>query len=375
MEMSLGLFHNSALCWDLQWCPDPQYLSTGSTTESIGLLGMALGDGQVQVVSVPVPKGTDGTRYVELDPVARIHPTDLSGSVVSCMDWLPIAPHDLLLLGSWDGSVFIWGLPCPNASRIEMQLLIKHQIDYLALRRVCWLRTNKYEVLRIGGVRKMDDLSVLRNYFCAVGHSGRFMLWDSLNLFQPILDRSLSRTWLLDLAISGNPPSIFVAVEDASIRQLPLDVSCLGHVSDRALFHHYSGDNTGANLSICCSDNVSLTAYGGEDGEILVFPTENTGDTRYRKPHLCAGGIQYDPSVDEIKMLTASEVGKIGGAYIGGSVLKSKGIGNSEQKCIPVAETENQTIQCLKFSPNGGQTCWLAAGTIAGLIRLIRISK
>lgn len=368
MEMELGLLHRGALCWDLQWCPDPRSVFNGIQKSSLGLLAMALGNGEVQIISVPVPESGRGhPTSLELDPIAKIHSHELSGSIVSCIDWLPISPHDLLLLGCWDGCISIWGLPC--SFRTEMQHLIKHQIDYLAIRRVGWLR---------GSARReangVED-TLLRNCFCVVGHSGRFSLWNSTDLFQPLLDRSLSRTWLMDLAISANPMSIFIAVEDGGVRQLPLEVSCLGQGSDRSLFHHYSGDNTGAILTICCSDKASLTAYGGEDGEILVFPTENLGDNRYRKPHLCAGKIQFDPTTNEVKMLTASEVGKIGGAYIGRTVLKSENPDNSQQNCVPVTEIENQTIQCLKFSPNGGHTTWLAAGTISGFVRLIRISK
>lgn len=82
----------------------------------LGLLAAAQGNGHVSIFSIPDPaealqqrgklrkgKGHAGsdsaeTRLMNLAPCASAGPDALSGSLVSCIEWLPSHPHDLLLV-------------------------------------------------------------------------------------------------------------------------------------------------------------------------------------------------------------------------------------------------------------------------------------
>ncbi len=82
----------------------------------LGLLAVAQGSGHVSLFSVPDPaeallqqdmvrkgKGRAGSdpaadKLLQLAPCAEAAPDSLSGSLVSCLEWLPSHPHDLLLV-------------------------------------------------------------------------------------------------------------------------------------------------------------------------------------------------------------------------------------------------------------------------------------
>jgi hypothetical protein len=82
----------------------------------LGLLAVAQGNGEVSIFSIPVPKEallqrdrlskgkrpaaseSAADRLIELAPCASAQPVTLSGSLASCVEWLPSAPHDLLLV-------------------------------------------------------------------------------------------------------------------------------------------------------------------------------------------------------------------------------------------------------------------------------------
>lgn len=82
----------------------------------LGLLAVAQGNGEVSILSIPIPeeallqrdrlsKGKRpaasepaADRLINMAPCASAQPVTLSGSLASCVEWLPSAPHDLLLV-------------------------------------------------------------------------------------------------------------------------------------------------------------------------------------------------------------------------------------------------------------------------------------
>ncbi len=82
----------------------------------LGLLAAAQGSGEISIFSIPDPAdallqqdrvrkgkaraGFDSAadKLIQLAPCASAAPESLSGSLVSCLEWLPSPPHDLLLV-------------------------------------------------------------------------------------------------------------------------------------------------------------------------------------------------------------------------------------------------------------------------------------
>lgn len=365
VRLGMGLIHNGAVCYSLQWCPDPFPLlkECPSTFVATGLLAAALGNGNVEILAVPFPK--EESIFLKLTPWVQITKEQLQGSIVSCLDWQPCAPHDLILLGCWNGNVSIWALPF--ADRAEPQHLLLNRLEQLALRRVFWFRPPSDE---------NNPTRIYKTTFCTAGHSGHLRIWQCNDMgMRSLLDWTLSRMWILDADMSIDPLGLYVALEDATVRQLPLEMECFTDALDQTLFHVYSGQNRGAIHSVRCSSCNAVVAYAGEDGEIAVMTKENVGDSRYRKPHVCAGAMKYHSEKDVLQIITASEFRKIGGCYLGGTKFAAPKRPSAEQDPEVFESFEQQTIRCLSFSPNGNQTTWLAAGGITGCIRIIRIAE
>lgn len=394
----LAIAHNGLVTWDVKWCPNPSaYVSNWSPGPDchspIGVLAAALGDGSVEVYCVPNPEevlGCSALRQggqnghangecalpvsssvsasneplvVALKPVVSIAGESMNCSIVSSIDWLPSFPNDLLLLGCWDGHVSIWQLPqCDGHSP---QQLAYHRCEYLAIRRAVWLRTTSPP--------SAADSSH-RNLFCTAGHSGKLVIWDAGDIFYPVLSKALTRYWLLDVATSGDPLSIFVAVEDGVVRQIPLDVSCFSATQDSVCEYRYTGENEGAICTITCSTCNTLVAYAGEDGDIALFERENCPDARYRRPHFCAGAVRQDGDV--LRLITARDAGRTMNLFTGGSSYVDRKMADSvlTLKLPSNPEGEVCALWCVKFSPNGGNTTWLASGGRAGILRLQRVS-
>ena len=81
------------------------------------------------VEMIPLPQGGD---HADQQPVfAKLHssatlPSErVGGSAASTLEWLPRPPHDLLLVGHWDGTTALWRLaPAATARRERYHVLV-----------------------------------------------------------------------------------------------------------------------------------------------------------------------------------------------------------------------------------------------------------
>ena len=141
-RMALALAHDGGLTWHCQWCPDAALadkpatssIGGGDTLPRLGLLAAALGDGSLRVWAVPHPaaaaqlrphggaarQAASGPVVLSIPPVATATSAALGGSMPSVVDWLPAAPHDLLAVGCWDGSVAVFKL-APGQKQQQQQ--------------------------------------------------------------------------------------------------------------------------------------------------------------------------------------------------------------------------------------------------------------
>ena len=167
----------------------------------LGLLAAALGDGSMRVWAVPHPQtvardqqqagGAVHPVLLTVPPVAAITSAQLGGSMPCLVDWLPAAPHDLLLVGCWDGSVALLKLtpgqqPQPPAASGSggasssgggmgsrgmsgLQLLSHFNADLLPLRALRWMPP--------AACRSATDM-LHRHVFLTGGHEGTLRVWD-----------------------------------------------------------------------------------------------------------------------------------------------------------------------------------------------------
>lgn len=367
MEMEMAILHEGAVAWDLQWCPGlGQYTAEKRTHDDdynlLGILVVALGNGEVHFLCVPMPDEVQvewdtlsaTPTAVSIKPSVVLGKDDMQGSIVSSVDWLPSSPHDLVLLGCWDGFISIWQLPLCNRSK--PQILIYHRCEVLAIRRALWVKPQ---------VEEKED--IFRYTFCTGGHSGVINVWDMRNIYEAQFSRMLARSWVLDIMVTSFPRSLYAALEDSTFRRVSLEAS--SSVNDLRTAHIH-GDTSGAIWSMSCLEHMKLGVYAGEDGEIGVFELTNDEDSRRKKPHLCLGALKAEN--DGVRVLTAKEVlNSMEPSHNGFYERKLK---RDISQATFINGKEAQLIHCLRMSPNGQQTTWVAAGTASGLIRLMRIA-
>lgn len=195
--LGYGIIHDGGICWSLKWCPDPTAIISAIKIEEnknnynvIGILAVILGNGQVHVILAPDPDEVNlensNETFVKIQPQLLIHASDLCGSMPSCLDWLAVWPHNLILIGCWDGSVSIWSLPVKPGS--TFQHLIHHRCEFLALRSVKWLRP-----YHIPSSQNNDEESIYKYLICTGGHSGRLNIYDIRDLHTPLFYKIMGR--------------------------------------------------------------------------------------------------------------------------------------------------------------------------------------
>jgi len=133
----------------------------------------------------------EGPLVLSVPPVAFASSAALGGSMPSVVDWLPAAPHDLLAVGCWDGSVALFRLlpnqpaqpvgPAAGSSTngtgstsstsgmYGMELLCHYFADVLPLRALRWVPPAACQ-------STVDGLE--RYLILTGGHEGTLRLWD-----------------------------------------------------------------------------------------------------------------------------------------------------------------------------------------------------
>jgi len=115
----LGLAHEGGYALDLRWCRSPDALGRASAGASLGLLAVALGDGRVEVWSVPEPEPEPATANendssnppIVAPVVAHVGVAPPECGVALALDWCAGASRDRLVAGTSGGYVVVWIVP------------------------------------------------------------------------------------------------------------------------------------------------------------------------------------------------------------------------------------------------------------------------
>ena len=313
-HLALALAHDGGLAWHCRWCACPELAdrltdSSSSTRDDggsggsldgaalprLGLLAAALGDGSLRVWSVPQPNSlrqrltADQPPVVSLQEVALLGSECLTGSLPAVVEWLPAPPHDLLLVGCWDGTVAVLRLlPAaaaplgaaaagpraaatagpraaaaaaaaaqggagdgagagPSSHRrggskssrgsrgglVGMELLLHFPAEPCPLRSVRWVPPQPCAAAA-------DQPQ--RHVFLTAGHEGVLRVWDSRDQFQPLYGHTMSvSAAILGATWTNSPLGILVAMEDASLRGVLLDSRLIADNASRGAWVGWRG--------------------------------------------------------------------------------------------------------------------------------------
>lgn len=362
----------------------------------LGLIAAALGDGTVQVWPVLQPSSLrhlqsnlDGPLLAAPPSVALLSSRHLGGSLPCRVDWLPNAPHDLLLVACWDGTVAIakleptlmsaategTGVPLPGsigARPTGMRLLCHFQADTQPLRAAWWLPAGF-------GAGSIDHAH--RYIFLTAGHEGTIKIWDARDQFNPQFAHQLTTATVLDATWATNPLGIMAALEEGSLRGLLLDSSSireqLNPGSKPPMTFVWRGRNAGAQLAVVAHPKGDHVAYAGEDGIVGLARVELVWDNRKRKDHVPLLAMRVDHSGLRPVMRVAAP-----------SELESAEDGNEGLYCkkVPVERVDAvkmaggmvpdaaQILHKLAWGPlESSGAAWLAVGGAAGVVRCLKV--
>lgn len=363
--LALGIIHDGGLTWDVSWCP-------GAHKDArLGLLAAALGDGGVRIWAVPTLSSAsshgEGQPMIHLPVVASIHEKHLSGSKPCIVDWLPAVPHDLLLIGCWDGSAVIVQLqPQPSMEYSsepydrtprQMSVIAHFPAEVVPLRSLKWIPPSVCST-------SLDRAE--RHLFLSAGHEGCVKVWDYRQQFEPAFSQSLTTLTVLGAAWSTNPLGIIAALEDGNVRGIPLepDGGVRSDEPPRTSRPNHSlswrGEGRGALWGIDVHESSQLVAYGGEDGEVGVFKVHFE---RSKSKHVAVGGFQK--TMLALRVRTADELASSKTLY------HSKRGANGTRKELPDG---TQAIHRVAWGPACGESIWLAYAGAAGLLRTVLVS-
>ncbi|EFN53310.1 hypothetical protein CHLNCDRAFT_136985 [Chlorella variabilis] len=371
---------------------------------------------QLRPAATPAPAADP--LVVSLPPVAACSSAALGGSLPCVVEWLPAPPHDLLAVGCWDGSLALFkltpGQPRPQQNgglqpqqqqqqhqhqQVDsgssgggrgssggggmhgLELLSHFSADALPLRAVRWV-----PAAACGGTIDM----LHRHILLTAGHEGCLRVWDLRDPFQPLYSHTLSsnstilsgapglpltppplpapprpqlpavrRPWTCDW--TSHPFGILVAMEDASLRGIVLDSNAIARSVDfekKAMFSiSWRGPNMGAVWS------VAVVAYGGEDGEVGVFPAEYEANSRRRVPHTAVAAVRLEGGALVVKL--QRELVQEHGLFSGKVVERMPNLKGAR---LP---DEQEAVHRVAWSRHaGGAGAWLASGGAAGLVRI-----
>jgi hypothetical protein len=345
----LLLHHGGRVVWDMAWCPDASAFGLDLAPDGpgqlpvLGLLALVLGDGSVQLVAVPDPlalraRAASADRPSQQQPhstndaagaapaplEARVKPlVTLRGAAAgisglpSCCAWDPSAPHERLIVGSWDGTCSLWTLP--RAAAGQPALALHFRVDGMPTRRVQFFPPDALA----------SSTGAHRHIVMTAGDSGVLRLWDlSTGQPWPLLSRNLGRNAIFDATVAAPPGlvSVLAAMEDGSLRHLHLDAIGLSFARDTAFeVLKGPGGGTACLWAIDCCRGAPLAGYCGEEGIVGLMAVQHELDARRRMPHAAIGALRCVPG-GGLRVYTADEVPTPSGLYGGGGAYRKPAV-------------------------------------------------
>ena len=208
--------HQGAVTWDLAWCP--QHFSA-----DVGILAAALGNGEVCIYCFPFPSpeetgGGGESSVMDLRPTIEMKNLQERKSIPSSLAWYPKKPHDLLLVGCWDGKVAVF-----KHHREEMCLLSCFSADIHPIRSVSWVNDSDSAAMKTDEDDSSPSSSEIYDekralLYATAGHGGSLKIWS---VHQPevlLMQKVLSYyRHIMDVKFCREPSGFVAVLDDGNI--------------------------------------------------------------------------------------------------------------------------------------------------------------
>lgn len=379
VEPLVNLVHEGGVTWSVCWCP-----SRRSFNGRLGLLAAVLGDGTVCIWDVPElsPPGSDGQPHLtcRAKPVAEVGPCAVDGSIPCTVDWLPHAPHDMLLVGYRDGCVSIVQLTDCTEPGSRMDVKQYFPAEALTLTAARWFPAELHE-----GHEDVDN-GAERRTFVTCGHESSINIWDTRAEFAPKLSVKTACAYSIqDIAFSKEPLGISVAMEDGTVRGLLLgaaDISAQLKSGRPLSLLQFKGLLRGGLWAIDASVPSELSkpgqqsiAFAGEDGIVGVMGNASYPYVAKKRKDHDTPLLRLEVSGDSESTFKLSSGEKVPpGTLYSGSDPKKASDSTAPGLVKDAIPNAAHTIYCLRWSKPCGSAArgqWLAYGNASGIIHVV----
>ncbi|XP_034555359.1 general transcription factor 3C polypeptide 2 [Notolabrus celidotus] len=275
--LSYGLAQDKGFIWQLKWCPSgcwepPDCGRKAPLLPRLGLLAVAASTSVVTIYSLPHPEALRSNRkpansgkddqQLQIFQAEAVLTLKLgsfkdprherSGQVLS-MDWLPEKPHNIMVIGFYDGVVGLWDL----STKTGLLRVREPDASLSLLPYRCFLAHDN-------AVRALGFCPASRNLLVTAGEDRYVKTWDLRRLDDPITvqKRHLSNEVCWPL----NAPGILWAQDNAYAASGSHGV----HYSDHNMRTVFAIPRTGTLWSISYSDWLNTLVTADSLGEVIL---------------------------------------------------------------------------------------------------------
>ncbi|XP_028996592.1 general transcription factor 3C polypeptide 2 isoform X2 [Betta splendens] len=193
-SLAYALAQDKGFIWQLKWCPaggwePPTSARKAPLLPRLGLLAVATSSSVVTIYSLPHPAALNSSNSNSENSSQQLHIYKAKGLVtlklgafkaprlersgqVLCMDWLPEKPHDIIVIGFYDGTVGLWNLstkssllrirePDASLSLLPYRCLLAHEH---AVRALAFCPASRHLLVTAGEDRYVKTWDLRRPY-------------------------------------------------------------------------------------------------------------------------------------------------------------------------------------------------------------------
>lgn len=359
------------LCFDagrmsvVRWVPISDDMP--GTKTSIGLLSVAMQDGDVGIYSVPHPRTMsveeeESIPFIKLEPLLAFR---FSEGIPLCMEW---QDSQLLAVGYSDGHVVVWNL---RKALEDQKESIKNKTKAIFVPDMC-IRASRSPIADLTWGKKGEN----ELYIC--GYDGSVIHTTLANSdFRQQLIRSRGASSAITFESTTNL-ALFERLQDCCIQTVEFPQK--SKPSSRLVYPHY-----GRVRCLHTSPHHPFLASGGADGTVRIgnvpvlmlqsarrwasggthtvyrldFPDRGSnGPVRFIEPLATFENARFPPD----GLFTTS-------------TKSTKFSSFASKQGLTMAWHPAVNVTCVRWNLNGGCETWLASGMAVGLVRIDVVGK
>ncbi|KAM4633588.1 general transcription factor 3C polypeptide 2 [Polymixia lowei] len=335
-SVAYGLAQDKGFVWQLKWCPSgawelPTCSRKAPFLPRLGLLAVATSTGVVTIYSLPHPDALHSSKKLpdsgQASPAPPLYkakgvltlklgslkaPHNAKSGQVLSMDWLPVKPHNIMVIGFYDGIVGLWDL----SSRSSLLRLREADSSLTVLPYRCFQAHDN-------AVRALVLCPASRYLLVTAGDDRMVKTWDLRRIYEPLTVQKRNLSTEVCWPLRG--PGLFLSQENAYAPNGLHGVHYhdMGYHNIRSLFVI---PRLGTVWSICFNDWLNGLVTSDTIGEVIfaLLPELTSNHQNIRRtierrfPLYFTDMVPFHSNTTEEESQAVEEAGGVDGKEKGG---------------------------------------------------------